>query len=82
LAVGAGILTMLYMFRTWQLIFQQAPPDDLELKPEGDSPLAPGILIAASVLLGIYAVPLIDVAQRTVEQLGDPLIYIRAVIGG
>lgn len=82
LAVGAGIITIFYMFRTWQTVFQQAPPEDLELKPEGDSPLAPAVLIATAVALGIYAVPLIEVAQRTVTELGDPLIYIHAVIGG
>jgi hypothetical protein len=33
-------------------------------------------------VLGIYGAPLLEVASRTVSQLGDPQIYIRAVLGG
>jgi hypothetical protein len=34
------------------------------------------------VLLGIFAGPLLDTATRTAAQLGDPNLYIRAVLGG
>ena len=82
LVVGAGILTLLYMTRTWQLIFQQEADEPVKLKPYGDSHLAPTLLLAACVALGLFAAPLIDLAQRAVEQIGDPTIYIRAVLGG
>jgi multicomponent Na+:H+ antiporter subunit D len=81
LVVGAGILTMLYMTRTWQLIFQQAPDDDLELKPDGDSPLAPAILIGICITLGLFAAPLLELATRAAVQISDPTVYIRAVLG-
>jgi multicomponent Na+:H+ antiporter subunit D len=84
LAVGAGLITLLYMTRTWSLIFQQNPDENsAELKPAGagDSPLAPALLIGLSVLFGLYAAPLIELAQMTVEQLGNPSIYISAVLG-
>ncbi|MDX2163409.1 MAG: proton-conducting transporter membrane subunit [bacterium] len=82
LVVGAGMITLLYMTRTWQLIFQQPPADSLKTKPHGDSPLAPTLLIGLCIALGFFASPLLDVAARTVAQLGDPQVYIRAVLGG
>ncbi len=82
LVVGAGIITLLYMTRTWQLIFQQPPAEGVKTKETGDSQLAPTLLIAVCVVLGIYGSPLLNIASRTVSQLGDPQIYIRAVLGG
>jgi multicomponent Na+:H+ antiporter subunit D len=83
LVVAAGMITLLYMTRTWQLIFQQNPTDQtVALKDYGDKPYAPLLLIALSVLLGLYAAPLIDVVQMTVDQIAEPSIYINAVLGG
>lgn len=82
LVIGAGILTLLYMMRTWQHIFQRESEQDLHLKPTGDSPLAPTLLIACCIAFGLYAAPLVDLATLAVAQLGDPQIYIRAVLGG
>lgn len=82
LVVSAGLLTFLYMTRTWQLIFQR--PHDKEnsakVKEYGDSQLAPSLLILLCVILGLYAGPLVDLATLTVEQLSDPSIYISAVL--
>ncbi|NDJ53777.1 MAG: hypothetical protein GYB68_11915 [Chloroflexi bacterium] len=82
LVVGGGILTLLYMMRTWQHIFQKDKPDHIKLKEQGDNLLAPALLVAACVVLGLYATPLLDVASATVEQIGNPEIYIIAVLGG
>jgi multicomponent Na+:H+ antiporter subunit D len=82
LTVGAGMITLLYMMRTWQHIFQKEPDEFTKAKPTGDNLLAPSLLIGLCVLLGVYAAPLIEVAKQTVAQLGDPQIYIRAVLGG
>ncbi|MDZ4768213.1 MAG: proton-conducting transporter membrane subunit [Chloroflexota bacterium] len=82
LVVAAGALTLLYITRTWQLIFLQDPDEALKLKPYGDSVLAPSLLIALCVTLGVFASPLISLALRAVEQMGDPTLYIRAVLGG
>ncbi len=79
LAIGASLLTVAYMTRTWQLIFQQAPSAELVLKPYGDNPLAPALLIGLCVLLGLYAAPLVELAQLAVTELGDPNHYINAV---
>jgi len=81
LAVGAGALTLMYMSRTWQLVFQQKPNENtVKLKDEGgDSYLAPALLIAVCLGLGVFASPLYEVAEKTVDQLGEPSIYIDAV---
>jgi len=82
LAVSAGLITMLYMMRTWQHIFQRSPDDTLVLKPVGDSILAPAMLILICIVLGLYARPLIEAATIAVSRLGDPNIYIQGVLGG
>jgi multicomponent Na+:H+ antiporter subunit D len=82
LAIGAGVITLMYMMRTWQLVFQQKPNEEtVKLKDPGqnDLALAPGILIALSLVLGIWAQPLFDVANDTVTQINQPEIYIEAV---
>jgi len=83
LAVGAGMITLLYMSRTWQLIFQQKPTDQtVALKSYGDSYVAPMLLISLCLILGLYAAPLVDVAQQAVAQMYEPMTYIEAVLGG
>lgn len=81
LMVGAGILTVMYMIRAWQNIFQQKPLETTtETKAEGDSLLAPFLLITVCLLLGIvFAEPLVLLVTEAVKQLGDPNIYISAV---
>jgi multicomponent Na+:H+ antiporter subunit D len=82
MAIGAGLVTLLYMMRTWQHIFQRPPEPTFKLKPGGDSLAAPIFLIVLCVGLGVFASPLVQVATLAVAQLGDPQIYIRAVLGG
>ena len=81
LMVGAGILTIMYMIRAWQNIFQQeALETTTQTKSEGDSLIAPFLLITICLMLGIVlAEPLILIVTETVRQLGDPSIYISAV---
>jgi multicomponent Na+:H+ antiporter subunit D len=80
LAVFGGVITVTYVFRTWQYVFQQNNPDlKLEIKPYGDGVIAPVLLISLCVVLGIYARPLVGLAHLTVEQLQNPQIYIDAV---
>jgi multicomponent Na+:H+ antiporter subunit D len=82
LAVGAGVLTLMYMMRTWQLVFQQKPDENTApVKDYNDNPLAPGLLILTCLLLGIFATPLVDVATLAAEQITEAEIYIDAVLG-
>ena len=79
--VAAGILTVMYMVRAWQRIFQQKPlPGTVDTKDEGDSLFAPLLLIVVCLLLGtVLAEPMIQLISETVRQLGDAQIYISAV---
>jgi multicomponent Na+:H+ antiporter subunit D len=82
LAVGAGLITLFYMARTWQHIFQRAPDDQLILKPAGDSMVAPTLLVSLCVVLGLFALPLVEAATVAVTRIGNPDVYIQAVLGG
>lgn len=74
LAVGGGLLTLIYMMKTWQYIFQQKPTEvsaTVDVS-HGDGYLAPAILISASLLLGVFATPLYDAAVDIVDAMADP----------
>ena len=58
------------------------PDSALVLKPVGDSLVAPALLIGLCVLLGLYAVPLVEAANIAVQRLADPNLYIQGVLGG
>ncbi len=86
LVVGGGLLTLIYVTRTWQLIFVKPVPDDVvqDERPRhqrhGDSIFAPALLIGACILLGVFADPLVKVAEQTVAQISNPAIYTCAVL--
>lgn len=87
LVVAGGLLTMIYMTRTWQWIFQQEPPEaedtghaTAHAPHKSDSPLAPALLIAACVLLGIFAGPLVTLSEDTAAQIAAPEIYACSVL--
>ncbi len=84
LVVGGGLLTLLYMSRAYVLIFQQKRDEhSAEMKDPmvGDSPLAPALLISVCVGLGLYAAPLVELAEMAVVQMTDTSQYINAVLG-
>ena len=82
-AVGlASVLTLVYVVRTFQRIWWQPPAEGTVAKPGGDRLLAPALLIAAVLLLGLWPEPLIRLAEATAAWLGDPELYIQAVLGG
>ncbi len=81
LVVGSGLITLLYVMRTWQWIFQHPPLKGVKIKMTGDSLLAPALLVVACIALGLFASPLLDIAARAAAQLGNPQEYIRMVLG-
>jgi multicomponent Na+:H+ antiporter subunit D len=78
----ASILTLVYVTRAFQRIWWQPPVDGGVAKSTGDSLLAPALLIAAVLALGLWAAPLVELAQATAIWLGSPDGYIQAVLGG
>ena len=77
--VAAGILTVMYMVRAWQRIFQQNPlPGTVATKDrrrQSHSRLSANLRLPA-LGHGILAEPMIQLISETVRQLGDPQIYI------
>ena len=98
LLVGlASIFTLMYTMRAFQRIWWQQPESVGVTEParsrqvqssaarvpkQGDKLWAPAILVALVIVLGIWAGPLVAVAQKSSAWLGDPAIYIQAVLGG
>ena len=83
LLVGlASIFTLMYTIRAFQRIWWQKPAEGISTKGSGDRLLAPAILVTLIMVLGIWAQPLVAAAQWTSAWLGDPALYIQAVLGG
>jgi multicomponent Na+:H+ antiporter subunit D len=77
----ASILTMIYTIRAFQRIWWHKPAEGDTVEPGGDRLVAPAILVGLILLLGVWANPLVQLAQDTSAWLGDPLGYIQAVLG-
>lgn len=74
----ASILTLTYVIRAFVRVWFEP---NLEVKPKaGDSLLAPALLIALSLFLGIWSQPLIVLAQWASGWLASPMGYIHLVL--
>lgn len=85
LLVGlASILTLMYTIRAFQRIWWQQPEIDKvpDRDKKGDQLLAPAVLVIFMLVLGLWAAPLVRVAQMSSVWLADPTLYIQAVLGG
>jgi multicomponent Na+:H+ antiporter subunit D len=81
--IGAGgILTLVYVIRAFQLIWWAPLPEGHKAKAKGDHLIAPALLIALCLLLGLWAEPLVRLATGVSEWLLTPGAYIAAVLGG
>jgi multicomponent Na+:H+ antiporter subunit D len=78
----ASILTMIYTIRAFMRIWWRQPTGQGNIKPAGDGLVAPALLVALILLLGVWANPLVQLAQDASVWLGDPSAYIQAVLGG
>lgn len=81
LLAAGGLLTLIYMMRAFQRIWWQEPAGSPALKA-GDRLLAPALLLGLVLLLGVWAAPLVQLAQETAGWLQMPATYITAVLGG
>lgn len=81
LLMGLGsLLTLVYTMRAFQRIWWEESIESTKVKPTGDSLLAPALLIALVIILGVWAEPLVQVAQDTSFWLNNPDGYIQAVM--
>lgn len=77
----ASILTLVYITRAFQVIWWEPAPPGAKAKPDGDRLLAPAILIALCLLWGLWAEPLLALADAVSAWLLAPDAYIAAVMG-
>ena len=80
----ASILTLIYVTRAFMRIWWQPAAEGslAQVKPDGDRLLAPALLIACVLILGLWAEPLVSLATAVSQWLGDPAAYAAAVLGG
>lgn len=78
---AAGILTLIYMTRSFVRIWWEAAPEGGAPRKAGDRLLAPVVLTAACLALGIWGGPLVDLAIRGGASLATPEGYIASVLG-
>jgi formate hydrogenlyase subunit 3/multisubunit Na+/H+ antiporter MnhD subunit len=76
----ASILTLIYTIRAFIFVWWMPATETIPYK-KGDSLLAPTILIALALLLGIWANPLVHTTLETAQWLSDAQSYIQAVLG-
>ncbi len=77
-----SILTLIYTMRAFMRIWWQAPVAGITTKPTGDHLLSPTLLILIILLLGMWATPLVDVAEAAAIWSLQSADYVTAVLGG
>jgi len=77
----ASTLTLVYTIRAFMRIWWQAPVQGIGTRPRGDRIYAPLLLVAMVLALGLFAEPLVLLARETARWVGNPDIYIQAVLG-
>jgi multicomponent Na+:H+ antiporter subunit D len=75
----ASIFTLMYTIRAFQRIWWLPQAEGGKVKEKGDALWAPALLIVLVLVFGIWANPLIALAQETSAWLGDATQYIQAV---
>lgn len=77
----AGLITLIYTTRAFQRIWWLEPAEGIWTKSFGDRLMAPMLLIALVMLLGLHPEPLVTLALKTAQWLEAPGEYVRAVLG-
>jgi multicomponent Na+:H+ antiporter subunit D len=85
-ALFVSLLTLYSMTKIWAEVFWKPDPDPIKIsKKKGAtfySMLIPIIFMAAiTVFISLYTEPLISLANQAADQLLNPAIYIKAVLG-
>lgn len=74
----ASIITLTYVIRSFVKIWFE--PNPKAKQKAGDRLLAPALLVLLSLLLGVWAEPLVSLSQWAAAWLGDPSFYIAAIL--
>jgi len=82
-AFVVSLITLFYLFRTWQQVCLSGPPQEAPLTMPSFKLLAPvGVLAFLCLALGLAAWPVSALTHAAAQQLFSPELYIRAVMGG
>lgn len=80
MAVGS-VITLVYTMRAFQKIWWHQKAESVDVKPYGDRLIAPALLMALVLALGIWGEPLVQLATDTSTWLQSPAGYVEAVLG-
>ena len=84
-ALGAGLLTLVSMTKIWNEAFWKPLPSDRTVgtgRPALAALVGPVVVLAVVTLsIGLYAEPLVVLAERSAAELLDPSAYVQAVLG-
>jgi multicomponent Na+:H+ antiporter subunit D len=83
-AVMTGLLTLYSMIKIWNEAFLKKPPETgsgIAPEPLTFKDLLPSIILGlATIAMGIFAGPLVDMTMQAAELLLDPTQYIETVM--
>jgi len=81
IAIVTGFLTIMSMMKIWSYAFW-GTPEAGTTAPHSFAMAAPAsLLVAATIVLGVWAQPLLRLADATAADLLEPHAYIQAVLG-
>jgi multicomponent Na+:H+ antiporter subunit D len=80
-AVATSFLTLLSMSKIWAYAYWGAPQRLAVATGWRGPAAATSVLVAMTVLLGLFAQPFLRLADDTARDVVDPTAYVRAVLG-
>jgi multicomponent Na+:H+ antiporter subunit D len=82
LAIATGFLTITSMMKIWSYVFWGSPHESGTAPRNTFAMAAPAsVLVATTIVLGIWAQPLLRLADATADDLVQPDAYVSAVLG-
>jgi len=83
IALGTGLISLLCVVKIWIEAFWKAAPETMHVKTHLPAVMVvpATALVLVSLAIGIYAEPLLVLAQAAGNGLADPAAYIDAVMG-
>lgn len=81
-AIITSFFTLYSMTKIWTYVFWGETPEDAPRPLSYRGMMVPtGVLVAATVVLGVFAQPFLDLAQKAADDVRDPTNYVTAVLG-
>jgi multicomponent Na+:H+ antiporter subunit D len=81
IAVATGFLTITSMMKIWSYAFWGSPVQPAQTRGVLAMALPASVLVAATIVIGLWAEPLVRLADDAAADLVEPDAYVRAVLG-